>query len=328
MSIKRGTRVQFIGHEAADEHGNLNMIHHRNRHVIDRCSQLQLSATGKACGGYKGGWVRINWTNPNGEKVGIVQMRSVHIKILEDSGPSRAVQDVMQQCIDLQTANLPEPDVPELSEDEEVALNTALADIREKVHGNSWALREMCDCYDENFRRVFSHVEKLQEENTQLKQQLKDLHDRLSGVMSGQEASTANTTPQSADDWRAVFAAGRRECAERCNLRALSAPPTGKRAQLEKMAWRPSAAQSKKLGLCSAPDQTTATQPVMSESEWDSVNRNVTLISTETAPPPAKLCSCKEKSQCFCKKPNFWTHRILAPQETGIYRDMGGIGQQ
>lgn len=255
MSIKRGTRVQYIGHEAADEHGNLNMIHHRNR-----CSQLQLSATGKACGGYKGGWVRINWTNPNGDNVGIMQMRSTHLKILEDCGPSRAVQEVMQQCIDLQTADMPEPDVPELSEDEEVALDTALADIREKVHGNSWALREMCDCYDENFRRVFSQVEKLQEENVQLKQQLKGLHDTPNGVLSGQEVSTANTTPQSADDWRAVCAAGHLECAERCNRRALSAPPTGKRAQLEKMAWRPKS---------------------WAESEVSEVARRVTLNSAE-----------------------------------------------
>ena len=127
----------------------------------------------------------------------------------------------------------------ELREDEEVELETTLADIREKVHGNTWALREMCDCYDENFRRVFSQVEKFQEENAQLKQQLKDLHDRSNSVVSGQEASAAKTTPQSADDWRAVFAAGHLECAERCNRRALSAPPTGKRAQLEKMAWRP-----------------------------------------------------------------------------------------
>ena len=263
MSIKRGTRVQFIGHKEADEHGNLNMIHHRNR-----CRNLELLATGKACGGYKGGWVRINWTNPNGDNVGILQMRSVHIKILEDSGPSRAVLDVMQQCIDL----------PELSEDEEVKLETALADIREKVHGVTSVLSEMCDCYDENFRRVFSQVEKFQEENAQLKQQLKDLHERLSGGVSGQEASTANTTPQSADDWRAVFV-GHRECAERCNQRALSAPPTGKRAQLEKMAWRPKN---------------------WAESEVSEVVRRVTLNSAESAPP---LACCKEKSQCFARGP-------------------------
>ena len=298
MSIKRGTRVQFIGHKEADEHGNLNMIHHRNR-----CRNLELLATGKACGGYKGGWVRINWTNPNGDNVGILQMRSVHIKILEDSGPSRAVLDVMQQCIDL-----PEADLPELSEDEEVKLETALADIREKVHGVTSVLSEMCDYYDENFRRVFSQVEKFQEENAQLKQQLKDLHDRSNGVVSGQEASAAKTTPQSADDWRDVFAAGHLECAERCNRRALSAPPTGKRAQLEKMAWRPKN---------------------WAESEVSEVVRRVTLNSAESAPPPAKPCCCKEKSQCFCKKPNFWTRRVTQPrQETGIYRDMDGIGQQ
>ena len=322
MSIKRGTRVQFIGHKAADEHGNLNMIHHRNR-----CRNLELLATGKACGGYKGGWVRINWTNPNGDKVGILSMRSTHLKILEDSGPSRAVQEVMQQCLDLQEA-----DLPELSEDEEVKLETALADIREQVHGVTWVLREMCDSYDGNFRKVFSQVEKLQEENVQLKQQLKDLHattvllaSALAGltaarVAAGQEASPANTSPQSADDWRAVFAAGRRECAERCNRRALSAPPTGKRAELEKMAWRPKNWASLDTDL--VPKN-------WAESEVSEVARRVTLNSAESAPPPAKPCCCKEKWQCFCKKPNFWTRRVTQPrQETGIYRDMGGIGQQ
>ena len=353
MSLKRGTRVQFIGHKAPDEQGNLPtevILHSR------RCRQLQLLATGTACGGYKGGWVRVNWTNPNGDKVGILSMRSTHLKILEDSGPSRAVQEVMQQCLDLQmadddedaegseqsdtstekswgsdgndTEDDEEEDLPELSDDEEVALETALADIREKVHGNTWAFaREMCDSYDENFRMIFSQVEKLQEENAQLKQQLKDLHDRPSGVAAGQEANTANTTPQSADDWRAVFAAGRRECAERCNRRALSAPPTGKRAELEKMAWRPKNWASLDTDL--VPKK-------WAESEVSEVARRVTLNSAESAPPPAKplkvsisSCSCKEKWQCFCKKPNFWTSRVTQPrQETGVYRDMGGIGQR
>ena len=178
MSLKRGTRVLYIGHE---DHDHIDW----NLKLYEKEYNLKLSAIGRACDGYKGGWVRINWTNPNGDTVGILPMRSVQIKVLVDSADRKELPVVARAASDAYSGT--ETEVKERLADEMATRAPAamIAEIREKVHVNTKMLVDVNGWVsetDEGLRNVFTLVGRLQEENVNLKKQLNDFHYRLQRV--------------------------------------------------------------------------------------------------------------------------------------------------